>query len=58
MMHASHDACFEQTNAGVPDGIVSYQTPRFWDILEGLWMENFDVLYDHLVCFAINFWAT
>jgi hypothetical protein len=30
---------------GLPDGIFSYQTTRYWYSLEGIGMEHFDILF-------------
>jgi hypothetical protein len=32
----------------MPDGFFSNQKSQFWNILEGIGMENVDIFYDHL----------
>jgi hypothetical protein len=42
------------SDAGVPDGTFLYQKSQFWSNLEGLGMENIDILFGHLeYCSAI-----
>jgi hypothetical protein len=37
---------------GLPYGLFSNQKSHFWQILEGLAMENLGIFYDHLVYFT------
>jgi hypothetical protein len=38
---------------GLPDGLFSNQKSKFWQILEGLAMEDVGILYGHLVHFTV-----
>jgi hypothetical protein len=40
----------------LPDGIFSYQKSQFWYTLVGLGVENFDIVYGHLVFLHIAVW--